>query len=383
VTSTDADLAIFWAVVAARFLLPLLIPRFPLPAVIGSLVLDAADKSIFELFTDLDLSGYQGYDKSLDIYYLTVAMLTTFRNWVSPAAVRTAQFLFYYRLVGVLVFELTQLRAMLLVFPNTFEYFFVFYEAVRSRWSPTRMSTRFLLVSAAVIWIFVKLPQEYWIHVAQLDVTDMLKTQVFGVEADSSWVEAVGNRPLALVLLVAVVAGLVLGARALVRAHAPSPDHPIMLAADPLPDYLRASERAEFVARNWRVIGVNLLEKIVLVSLVSSIFAQIIPSVDATPLQVTSGVAVVATVNSFLVLRSARRAAWRDSFAASFGLLAAVNVGLVLVADWLLERGEGDLDATTALFFLLLLTLLVTMYDRWRPLLDMRRAHARAEVSPG
>ena len=29
-------------------------------------------------------------------------------------------------------------------------------------------------MSAGAIWIFVKLPQEWWIHIAKLDVTDMI-----------------------------------------------------------------------------------------------------------------------------------------------------------------------------------------------------------------
>ena len=111
-------------------------PRFPLPAIIACLVLDGIDQTIFQTFTDLDLSGYQGIDKALDTFYLTVAMLAVLRNWTHPFAARTARVLFYLRLVGVTAFELTGWRPLLLVFPNVFEYFFVLYEAVRSRWSP-------------------------------------------------------------------------------------------------------------------------------------------------------------------------------------------------------------------------------------------------------
>ena len=31
---------------------------------------------------------------------------------------------------------MTHVRALLLVFPNTFEYFFIAYKAIRTRWSP-------------------------------------------------------------------------------------------------------------------------------------------------------------------------------------------------------------------------------------------------------
>ena len=52
-------ITIFVAVVALRFVLPLFIPRFPLPAIIACLVLDAADQTIFQAFTDDPLLGYQ------------------------------------------------------------------------------------------------------------------------------------------------------------------------------------------------------------------------------------------------------------------------------------------------------------------------------------
>jgi hypothetical protein len=75
------DQLVFWAVVAARFLVPLLIPRYPLPAIVASLVIDGVDQTIFQQFTNLNLDGYQGYDKALDIYYLTIAYISTLRNW--------------------------------------------------------------------------------------------------------------------------------------------------------------------------------------------------------------------------------------------------------------------------------------------------------------
>ncbi|WP_269849929.1 hypothetical protein [Methanosarcina horonobensis] len=72
-----SDMLIFWAVVIARFLIPLSIPRYPLPGVLACLILDAVDQTIFQLFTNLPLEGYQSYDKSLDIYYLSITYLST------------------------------------------------------------------------------------------------------------------------------------------------------------------------------------------------------------------------------------------------------------------------------------------------------------------
>ena len=86
------DTMIFLLVVGARFIIPLFIPRFPLPAVVAALVLDAADQTIFQQYTTLDLAGYQTYDKALDIYYLTIAYISTMRNWGGGFSFTVAQF---------------------------------------------------------------------------------------------------------------------------------------------------------------------------------------------------------------------------------------------------------------------------------------------------
>src|SRR3954452_24403577 len=114
----------FLIVVGARFLVPLFIPRFPLPAILVALVLDGIDQTIFQTM-GFDPPGYQGYDKAMDVYYLSIAYLSTLRNWTSPGAVAVGRALFFYRLVGVVAFELTDWRPLLMIFPNTFEYFFI------------------------------------------------------------------------------------------------------------------------------------------------------------------------------------------------------------------------------------------------------------------
>ena len=182
---SGGTLAVFLAVIGGRFVLPLFIPRWPLPAIIGCLVLDGIDQSIFQWF-GYDPPGYQSYDKAMDVYYLAIAYLATLRNWTSPGAFEVGRFLYFYRLVGVVLFELLQMRALLLIFANTFEYYFIAYEAVRSRWDPLRFVRRWWVVVAGLIWVFVKLPQEYWIHVAQLDVTDTL------AEYDWAWPLLIG-----------------------------------------------------------------------------------------------------------------------------------------------------------------------------------------------
>lgn len=373
--AATADTVLLVVVVVARFVVPLFIPAYPLPAVVLCLLLDGADREILVTFTDLDLSRYQGTDKALDIFYLTVAMLAVLRNWTHAAAARTARFLYYLRLLGVAAFELTGWRPFLLLLPNAFEYFFIFYEAVRSRWSPDRLSARSFLVAAGVIWVGVKLPQEYWLHVLRIDITELLKDAVFGVPLSAPWAEAVAARPGALVALLAATVAVALAVWMAARAFVPEPEHRTVLAAGPFPESIdEARERARFLAAHWRVVDLHLVEKIVLVSLVTVVFAQVMPRLDATPVQLTLGVAVIVTFNSFLTLRQARRGRTIGSVFRAFALLGATNVAFGLLADLLLRRLEGGLHLATTLFFLLLLTLVVTLYDRWRPVYDVRFA---------
>ena len=146
------DLIVFLIVVGLRLIVPLFIPRFPLPAIIAALVIDAVDQTVFQRWTTLDTGGpYQSYDKALDVYYLTIAYLATMRNWDNLTAFEVSRFLFYYRLMGVFLYEFTHWRPILLIFPKTFEYFFIFYETVRLRWNPKRMAPKLVIAAAAAI----------------------------------------------------------------------------------------------------------------------------------------------------------------------------------------------------------------------------------------
>ena len=144
-----------------------------------------------------------------------------------------AKFLFYYRLVGDLLFELTGIRALLIIFPNTFEYFFIFYEAVRTRWNTARVGKWTVIISTVLIWVFIKLPQEWWIHIAKLDMTDFIKESLFGVSKDASWGEAVSAAPWVLAAMIAGLALLVFVVWWMVRRWAPPRRPPHRLESRP------------------------------------------------------------------------------------------------------------------------------------------------------
>jgi hypothetical protein len=357
-------LAVFLAVVGGRFVLPLFIPRWPLTAIIGCLLLDGVDQTIFQSF-GYDPPGYQGYDKAMDVYYLAIAYLATMRNWQHLGAFRIGRFLYFYRLVGVVAFELLQLRALLLIFANTFEYFFIAYEGVRTRWSTLRFSLHWWLTAAALIWIFVKLPQEYWIHVAQLDLTDVL--------SENWWAPP---------LLVAL---LLVGAAVfwfLVRPRLLPPDWDWRVAADPLPEEMdTAAEQSAWYAK-WGVIRTwSTVEKIVLVGLISIVYGEILPGAESTPFQLFVGVAVVVVVNTGFTLALARRSWTIASTGLAFLARVVANVVLVAAAEWALGREGGNLDGSTTLFFLTLISLITTLHDRYRPILATRVVAERATAT--
>ncbi len=366
---------VFVTVVLLRLGIPLLIPRFPLPAILAALVIDAADQTIFQQLTDLDLEGYQGYDKALDVYYLAIAYLATIRNWRDPFAYKVAAFLWYYRLVGVVLFELTDTRALLLIFPNTFEYFFIAYEAVRTRWNPLRLSRRAVLGLAACIWIFIKLPQEWWIHVAQLDFTDFMKEDVLGVTVDTSWGSALSQNLwfVALVIVLAVV--VVIAARAILD-RAPDPDWPFTVDVDrhlPPPD-------ASGGVRAAPIISWYTAEKAALMALLWIIFSEVIPTSDPAVWQIAVSVVVIVFANAALTQWLVQR--WQldwTSLGRHFASTLVLNLVLVVGYLVLLRSSNDETNDAATMFFIVLLSLVVTLFDRFR-LVRSARAVTEAQA---
>ena len=355
------DTLVLVLVIAARLLVPLLIPWYPLPGVVAALVLDAVDQTLFQSFTNLDLAGYQGYDKALDIYYLSIAYVATLRNWVNLFAFRVSRVLFYLRLAGVVLFELTGWRLLLFIFPNTFEYFFIWYELVALLRDPRRLPRATVVGAAAAIWIIIKLPQEFWLHIARLDLTDVLKTALFGAAPETTWGHLFQAVP-------AVFIAAVVGAAALIVALA-------LAAARRQPRRLVLSARDRtaaldgitmFRARGrWsaEVFDRDLAEKVTLLTLLVVIFAQVLPNTQATTLQLAVAAVFTIVINAALSHWLARRSVgWRNTFG-QFLVMAAANI--TIVAAFQLAPGGQDLDDAAAAFFVLLLSLIITLFDRF------------------
>lgn len=355
--------ALFGLVVLARFLVPLTIFRWPLLGILTCLVLDAADQTVFQSF-GFDPPFYQGYDKAMDVFYLGMAFIATMRNWTSISAIAVSRILFFYRQIGVVAFELSGIRTLLLIFPNTFEYFFIAVEAIRLRWKLTHLSLLGWIILAAFIWIFIKLPQEYWIHVAQLDFTDAL--------ANNSWFG-----PLVAVVIVAILSGLWWG----VRPRLAPTDHSWQLVAPPLPEELNsAAKRAEWNAQHAKAWSYATLEKTLLVGLLLVVFGSIIPGVDFNTARIViwTGVFVALNIIMELNLTYVRNTFSKEGMIGSLLLRFVINSVLLVVVN---ELFYESLRWHDILLFVLLFSTLVSAYDRYRPVYEFRLAQASRVTS--
>jgi hypothetical protein len=356
-----------WVVVAGvlgmRLLVPLLILRYPLPGILAAIFADAIDGAIFHSFTSLSLESYQQYDKALDTYYLAIAYIAVLRNWVDPAAIRIGRFLWYYRLVGVALFAVLDVRILLFIFPATFEFFFIYYEAVRLRWNPLRISVRHMLTVAAVTWVFLKLPNEYWLHVAERSTTEWAKESIFGMDPSTPRIEVLAANLWAIPAALLIVA-LLVAAGALALRWLPPPDHATIVDAN---QHGPGGVQLVGLPRGVEpVFTAAMAEKVVLVALIGLIFASFLPGVEATALELTVALSIVVVLNAGIASWLGRRGReWRAA-TAEFGTMLFVNWALVLAIARIDRWTDLTLSAGSALFYALLLSLLITLYDRYR-----------------
>ncbi|HEX5590793.1 MAG TPA: hypothetical protein VFX65_10930 [Candidatus Limnocylindrales bacterium] len=160
-------------VIAVRLLVPLTILRWPLAGGVLSMLVDALDVVLVDAVARaLDQPRefgpfYAQIDKWLDLYYLGLELVVV-RRWPERLPRRAATALFAWRLVGVILFEITAYRPLLVLFPNLFENLYLYVLVVR-RWFPRLMPrTVAQTVLVLVILLVPKLVQEWVLHWEQL-----------------------------------------------------------------------------------------------------------------------------------------------------------------------------------------------------------------------
>ena len=111
-----------------RLIVPLFTLIFPFFGYVAAMLADCfGDASLVSLLGGYFGTNYHLFDKALDFYMITIAAIVSLRfikieKWTSIN-------LYAIRVIGLIIFEITQLRIMLVFFPNVFEFFFVFITA--------------------------------------------------------------------------------------------------------------------------------------------------------------------------------------------------------------------------------------------------------------
>lgn len=357
-------------------------------------MLDAADQSLLEA-AQISLVGYQGYDKALDTYYLSVAYLSTLGNWENVAALQVGRALFYLRLAGVLAFELSNVRLLLAVLPNAYEPYFIYNEIMRRRGKFLPLTRGLLIMLAAAIWFVVKLPHEWWIHVARLDATDFIKTKILGASLGTPFWRAVLGAPLvtgALIVGAALLGLIAWRARKQHRSqHRQEGELTPLATQAPARSCLqteptrhqettcgRAREAfaARSTSRTFRPFA--LLEKTTLVGAICLIFQQTLPGLKANGIQTALFVTVAIVAAEFLLRWVLRRLGSRETPRADILQTALLNFSFVLLFQLFVPVLPPRYNIGPALLFAALIALFVTLYDRYRPVYEMRETEAAA-----
>lgn len=161
--------------IVARIILPLVILWFPLLGGTISVVLDTIDWYTKHLIGIGPIGDYQTIDKALDLYYLSLLAIVAGR--FNNKTVRNLIWFFYtYRFFGTVLFEITQMRGLLFIFPNIFENLFFFYYILQSTAS---YEPKIHILTLGWILVIVTVPKilhEYSIHIIQ----QQLVIDVFG-----------------------------------------------------------------------------------------------------------------------------------------------------------------------------------------------------------
>lgn len=173
----DGTVVLF--VVLIRFLVPLTVLRWNFAGALLCIAADASDVMLFDAF-GVEAYGdvpYHTADKFFDVYYLSF-MLYVSLSWPEPLEKRTSIVLYGWRLLGVVLFEVTHVRQVMFFAPNIFENFYVLLAGVR------KLSPRFRIKNPRALVVFLlisgvpKLVQEYVMHFLEFPTWPFIRDNI-------------------------------------------------------------------------------------------------------------------------------------------------------------------------------------------------------------
>ncbi|TMD30085.1 MAG: hypothetical protein E6I94_05305 [Chloroflexi bacterium] len=171
-------------IAAVRIAGSLPVLRWPFAGGILAVLVDLSDLLLRDT---LDLGGipdYQSFDKWLDQVYMAAFLVVALR-WPRPEKT-IAIALYGWRLVGFVAFEAFGDRGLLLLFPNVFEFWFLFVAAVH-RFRPGFDWRPVTVAPALAVLLALKELQEWAIHgarlfdgISSLDAIDIVRRWLTG-----------------------------------------------------------------------------------------------------------------------------------------------------------------------------------------------------------
>jgi hypothetical protein len=167
-----------WIVILIRLLVPWLALRWQFWGAVIAVLCDVLDVVFVTILGMGDFSNYSAIDKALDWYMFGVFAIVSLR-WEKLAR-NTYLALFGWRTIGVVLFEITQIRWLLLIFPNLVEFWY-FAWAVRNKWMPHFELTKKRLFIILGILLIPKMAQEYFLHYMKAQPWNWLKANLFGL----------------------------------------------------------------------------------------------------------------------------------------------------------------------------------------------------------
>jgi len=147
-----------------RILVGLLILRLPLLGIITSIYIDGEDWHFFGISSSSEAQVYQVWDKTLDIFYLSIALFVSF-FWKDRKAFLIGLFVYSLRTFGVILFLIFRNSIFLFIFSNLFENLFIFYLVYKKITGRDGLFTDrkcFLIILPAIF--LPKIIQEYFFH---------------------------------------------------------------------------------------------------------------------------------------------------------------------------------------------------------------------------
>ena len=153
-------------IAAARIAGSLPVLKWAFFGAILAIVVDFSDLFMMNLIDFGEVWDYQTFDKWIDQVYMLTFLWVAVRQWDGPGRT-VAVWLFAFRAIGFIAFEFTGDRAILFLFPNVFEFWFVAIAAQRHWWQDYELTPRRIAIILAICTA-LKLAQEYILHIWQV-----------------------------------------------------------------------------------------------------------------------------------------------------------------------------------------------------------------------